>query len=171
MAASAHRKTDSVVRRERRARLRQAGAVASLRAHFRRVFASIHEFLVLCRLRADSPSLAKSLQSVLGSTAKFISMRRRHPQGAADIRAGSEGCLAELQQVLRALGSRRAHSASELSHALDSLIVLLVRIKPVRHASSACNPGALHGDIDGSPAAPRPCAEARSPRHLPSRSQ
>jgi hypothetical protein len=160
-----------VQRRERRARLRQAGSVASLRALFRRVFALIQDFLLLCRLRAHSSSLARSLKSVLGSAAKYFAMRRLHPQGVADIRAGSEDCLAELQLVLGALGSKHAHSASELSHALDSLIVLLVRIKPVRHATSASIPGSVSGDVDGAATPPRACAEARPPRHHPSRTQ
>jgi hypothetical protein len=160
LAASANGIPGCVQRRERRARLRQAGAVASLRALFRRVFALIQDFLLLCRLRAHSSSLARSLKSVLGSAAKFFAMRRLHSLGLADIRAGSEGCLAELQLVLSGLGSKHAHSAGELSHALDSLIVLLVRIKPVRHTSSAFNPGALTGDMGAGAATARSAAEA-----------
>jgi hypothetical protein len=126
-----------------------------LRALFRRVFSSIQDFLLACRLKANRSDLAQSLRSVMSSAGELFKLRRQHARGRADFQAGSQGCLAELQKVLRALATHQGGSLAEISHAVDSLIVLLVRIKPTRAGTAASSQGAISGRVD--PGALTPC--------------
>jgi hypothetical protein len=109
------------------------------RALFRRVFSLIQNFLRLCRQKASRSDLADALRSVLSSAGALFNLRHRHPLGGAGLEVACAGCLAELQTVLGALETKPGGSAGEVAHALDSLIVLLVRNQPRRYAATLRN--------------------------------
>jgi hypothetical protein len=122
---------------------RLPGAVAP--ATLTRLLASINGFRLQCKLNAGAATLAGAVARVVGLATEVW------PRIAAGVRPRRHGAtegaagLAELRALHSGLQARHSLAPFELAHAMDALIIDLVRMLPLWD---------------------RPCRTRRGPRHL-----
>lgn len=117
-------------------RLMRHNGVALRSVTIRRVFALIDEFRLQCNRHAGSEAIAQALAAVVDLAGRAL------PRTACNLRSGKRlgaenaYCLEELQALLRALQANQMPATFDLCHAMDSLIIQMVRMKPIWTATT-----------------------------------
>jgi hypothetical protein len=89
----------------------------------------LQEFRSRCQLSATAPRLALVLKAVIGCAGNVFLLACQDERGASRFSTDNESCLLDLLGLLEALDSSAARSPFELAHAMDALLIQLIRIE------------------------------------------
>jgi len=96
----------------------------------RRTFALLNEFREAFQHRADPHWLAILLQAIGQDATYTFDTAAKVRRESAEFSADKARCLADLEQLHRALRGPSPPSEHDLAHAMDALIVQLIRVQP-----------------------------------------
>jgi hypothetical protein len=102
---------------------------AALFTTVRRTSLLLQEFRSRCQLNATAPRLALALKAVIGCAGNAFLLACQDERGASRFSIDNETCLLDLLELLGALDTRAVRSPFDLAHAMDALLIQLVRIE------------------------------------------
>ena len=95
----------------------------------RRVLLLVEEYRAQRQIGASPRVLAVVLKAVIARACQAFSVVTQGRRGAARFGPDNDSCLVDLLKLLNALNSDEAPSSFDLAHAMDALIIQLVRIE------------------------------------------
>jgi hypothetical protein len=95
----------------------------------RRVLLLVEEFRKQCRIEANARVLAVVLKAVIARACQAFSVVTQGRRGATRFGPDNDSCLVDLLKLLNALNADEMPSPFDLAHAMDALIIQLVRIE------------------------------------------